>query len=136
MIDKIMPEEMTNFGNDVKAVFVLVIDGGDEKAVRELGRDLKKLYDEDLWAYFVFEPNETLDGLGVTTTPTLLVRIDREVGTLTYQVKLNELTDVIEYVESIRDGDFSGLFYEDDLVVANSNELKDYLEGVLRLAKD
>ena len=135
MIDKIMPEEMTNFGNDVKAVFVLVVDQKNEKTVRELSKDLKQRYDEDLWGYFVYESNETLDGLGVVYTPALLVRIDEETGVTTYVVRLKAAEDVVDYVDSVRDGDFSGPFYEDDQAVANGAKLKSYLEEVLKLGK-
>jgi hypothetical protein len=136
MIDKIMDDEIVDFGNEVKAVFVLVISPEDEKAVRELSRELKARYDEDLWAYYVYKKSDTLEHLGITSTPSMIVRIDREEGSMTYPVKFDSLDEVLGYIDTIKSGDFSGLFQRDEKLVASSNALKRYLVEVLKVDED
>jgi hypothetical protein len=135
MIEKFTKEDIENFGSEVKAVFVIVVSTKDENTVIELQKELKRRLHEDFWAYHATdEITETLAELGISKLPSLLVRVDNDEGTTTYLVDIENVNDILTYVDDIRDGDFKGLFDRGgDKLVVNSDLLKEYLNEVLKV---
>jgi hypothetical protein len=138
MIYRLTIDDIISFGSEVKSVFNFFITSDLEKEFLQLNHEFNLRLSKDFFSYFVIdahpnqEVNDILRELGIAGTPSLVLRVFKDMDEKTFSLNFENVKDYLSYIDLILQKNTKEISKYDPKHLA-STELINYLRDTLKI---